>query len=92
MALTDFAVFQGIAATIIKTNLDGSPIQTGIPGYAAPEQVQGNLEFSSDIYAVGMMGIQALTGKHPTKLSEDAETGTKIWRYATPGVFHKAGN
>ena len=84
LALTDFAIFKGIAATIIKTTVDGSLIPTGIPGYAAPEQAQGKPEFISDIYALGMMGIQALTGIHPTKLPEDSKTGAKIWRYATP--------
>jgi len=35
---------------------------TGSPGYAAPEQLLGKSYFSSDIYAVGMIGIQVLTG------------------------------
>ena len=84
LVLTDFAVFQGIVAAVVNTKLDGNLIQMGIPGYAAPEQAQGQCKFSSDIYAVGMMGVQALTGIHPTKLLKDPETGTKIWRYAIP--------
>ena len=34
-------------------------------GYAPTEQCQGKPSICSDIYAVGMIGIQALTGIHP---------------------------
>ncbi|MEA5530213.1 protein kinase [Dolichospermum sp. UHCC 0684] len=52
----------------------------GSPGYAPKEQTQGKPEFSSDIYAVGMIGIQALTGKDPGKLELDSQTEKVIWR------------
>jgi serine/threonine protein kinase len=48
-------------------------------GYVAPEQAAGLLRLSSDIYSVGMIGIQALTGVHPTKLKMQADTGEIIW-------------
>lgn len=37
----------------------------GTPGYISPEQSQGLTGFCSDIYAVGIIGIQALTGINP---------------------------
>ncbi|HIK10521.1 MAG TPA: tetratricopeptide repeat protein [Oscillatoriaceae cyanobacterium M33_DOE_052] len=37
-------------------------IATGTPAYMPLEQFQGNPRFNSDIYALGMMAIQALTG------------------------------
>ena len=35
------------------------------------EQSNGKPKLSSDIYAVGMVGIKALTGKNPTSKSGD---------------------
>ncbi|WP_199246277.1 tetratricopeptide repeat protein [[Phormidium] sp. ETS-05] len=37
-------------------------IATGTPAYMPLEQFQGNPRFNSDIYALGMMAIQAITG------------------------------
>ena len=37
-------------------------------GYAPPEQFEGKLQYSSDIYALGIVGIQALTGADPKQL------------------------
>jgi serine/threonine protein kinase/Flp pilus assembly protein TadD len=55
-------------------------ISIGTQGYTPKEQLGGNPRFSSDIYAVGVIGIQALTGIHPRRLSEDPETGEINWR------------
>jgi serine/threonine protein kinase len=41
---------------------------TGTPAYMPLEQFQGNPKPNSDIYAVGMIAIQALTGVHPREL------------------------
>ncbi len=55
-------------------------ITVGTPGYMPSEQAKGKPKLSSDIYAVGMIGIQALTGLMPEKLQEDPDTGEVIWR------------
>ena len=55
-------------------------IAVGTPGYMPTEQAKGKPKLSSDIYAVGMIGIQALTGLNPEELQEDADTGEIIWR------------
>ncbi|MDE5099321.1 MAG: SUMF1/EgtB/PvdO family nonheme iron enzyme, partial [Trichodesmium sp. St16_bin4-tuft] len=52
----------------------------GTPGYIPSEQSNGKPKLSSDIYAVGMVGIKALTGKDPQSLPTDPKTGNIIWR------------
>ncbi|OLP19103.1 serine/threonine protein kinase [Leptolyngbya sp. 'hensonii'] len=42
----------------------------GTPGYMPSEQSAGNPHCSSDIYAVGMIGLQALTGISPLQLTD----------------------
>ena len=55
----------------------------GTENYMSPETQAGNPKFSSDIYAVGIIGIQALTGLHPKDFPTDPRTGEIIWRFAT---------
>ncbi|HEY9706296.1 MAG TPA: hypothetical protein V6C58_27925, partial [Allocoleopsis sp.] len=54
-------------------------VAIGTRGYAPPEQYAGKPIFSSDIYALGMVAIQALTGIEPHDLEKD-DTGNVIWR------------
>ncbi|MBH8554838.1 CHASE2 domain-containing protein [Nostocaceae cyanobacterium CENA357] len=58
-------------------------VAIGTRGYAPPEQMAGHPRLSSDIYALGMMGIQAVTGIPPQELHPDSETGNIIWRETT---------
>jgi len=51
----------------------------GTIGYAPPEQMMGSPSFYSDIYALGMIGIQALTGVLPLELVEPG-THEIVWR------------
>jgi len=54
-------------------------VNIGTPGYMPAEQAVGKPRLSSDVYAVGMMGIFALTGIEPHQLLDDPETGEVIW-------------
>ncbi|MEG5057092.1 serine/threonine-protein kinase [Microcoleus sp. A2-C5] len=47
--------------------------------YIPPEQAIGSPKFCSDIYAVGIIGIQALTGMRPKQLKVD-NLGNLIWQ------------
>lgn len=47
--------------------------------YIPPEQAIGAPKFCSDIYAVGIIGIQALTGMRPKQLKVD-DLGNLIWQ------------
>lgn len=55
-------------------------VTIGTPGYMPSEQCAGRPTYSSDIYAVGMLAIKALTGFSPTDLPTDPESGEVVWR------------
>jgi serine/threonine-protein kinase len=57
----------------------------GTQGYMPPEQLLGKPRFSSDIYAVGMMALRALTGIDPAKTSfpRDPDTREWLWQHQT---------
>jgi serine/threonine protein kinase, bacterial len=56
-------------------------ISIGTPGYMPLEQAGGTPRSSSDLYALGMICIQAITGQHPTTLTEDDATGELQWQH-----------
>ena len=58
-------------------------IAIGTRGYSPPEQLAGHPGLNSDIYALGMIAIQAATGVRPHQLQQDPTTGTVIWRSLT---------
>ncbi|MDE5098852.1 MAG: bifunctional serine/threonine-protein kinase/formylglycine-generating enzyme family protein [Trichodesmium sp. St16_bin4-tuft] len=79
--LIDFGAVKEI--DILSIDQNGRTILTvavGTPGYMPSEQSNGKPKLSSDIYAVGMVGIKALTGKEPHSLLTDPKTGNVIWR------------
>ena len=82
IALIDFGAVQELAVTKVLNPQGETTIVTtiGTPGYMPSEQSTGKARLSSDIYAVGIIGIQALTGKMPQELEEDPETAEIIWR------------
>jgi serine/threonine protein kinase len=53
-------------------------------GYQAPEQLEGTTCPASDVYAIGMIGIQALTGVHPLLMHPSPETGEIQWQTYFP--------
>lgn len=60
--------------------------QTDLPtpvnnqGYQPIEQTHGLPCFASDVYAIGMIAIQALTGVHPLLLPVDPVTSDVLWQ------------
>ena len=84
IVLIDFGAVKEIKC--LETNTQGqvtSSILIGTNGYMPNEQANGKPKLSSDVYAVGMLGIQALTGILPQNLPEDPVTGEIIWRDQT---------
>lgn len=60
--VTDF----GIARTAEGTSLTASGMMVGTPAYLSPEQVTGHpSDHRADIYALGVMGFEMLTGEPP---------------------------
>jgi formylglycine-generating enzyme required for sulfatase activity len=55
-------------------------VTIGTVGYMPSEQAAGKPKLCSDIYAVGMLGIYALTGIQPHELPKDPNTEEVIWR------------
>ncbi|HEY9829838.1 MAG TPA: serine/threonine-protein kinase [Stenomitos sp.] len=55
-------------------------IRIGTPGYTPTEQDWGKPRPNSDLYALGIVAIQALTGLYPHQFSEDDETGELFWQ------------
>jgi WD40 repeat protein len=81
LVLIDFGAVKQVSTQIIhpegQTTLT---VAVGSPGYMPNEQLSGKPRFCSDIYAVGMLGIQALTGIPACQLPEDPRTSEIIWR------------
>lgn len=84
LVLIDFGAVKKVCAPLITNQHDHSSlihntIAIGTQGYMPTEQVRGKPRLNSDIYALGMIGIQALTGLHPLNFDEDEE-GELIWQ------------
>jgi CHASE2 domain-containing sensor protein/predicted Ser/Thr protein kinase len=80
LVLIDFGAVKLIQPPSEQTEL--ATIAIGTRGYTPPEQFAGHPRLCSDIYALGMIGIQAITGISPQELQPDPETGNVMWRQA----------
>jgi serine/threonine-protein kinase len=79
--LIDFGAVKEVRTQLVnKQGQITSTVIIGTPGYMPLEQQRGKPQLSSDIYAVGIIAIQAITGLLPDKLEEDIKTGEIIWR------------
>lgn len=77
LVLIDFGAVKEF--NLEQSRLFDPTIAMGTRGYMPTEQARGKPRKNSDIYAMGVIGIQALTGKNPTELEEDEE-GEILWR------------
>ena len=85
LVLIDFGAVKQVRAfnTSIQDRQANATVSIGTPGYMSTEQGRGKPRPNSDIYALGMIAIQALTGMFPIDLDEDAETGEILWQKYT---------
>ena len=79
LILIDFGAVKQVSTLVAKnSDTDSRTIGIGTFGYMPGEQALGKPRLSSDIYAVGMIAIQALTGIAPNQFSED-DQGEILW-------------
>lgn len=85
LVLVDFGAVKQIQASELFT--DGGQVKStmaiGTIGYMAPEQQLGHPGFNSDLYSLGVIAIQALTGITAFELRMryvDRDTGEINWR------------
>lgn len=79
--LIDFGAVKQVGTSLIDaTDKQMVTISIGTQGYVPVEQLSGSPRFNSDIYAVGMVGIQILTGIRPHLLEREVQRNEIIWR------------
>ena len=92
IVLIDFGAVKQISTQVVNAQGETSfTVAIGTFGYMPSEQASCNPQLSSDVYAVGMIGIQALTGIFPNKLQKDSQTNEIIWRHQAQ-ISHKLGD
>ena len=98
LVLIDFgSIKQVISPELIVTqqNQVKTTVVVGTEGYMPPQQKQGNVFPSSDLYAIGMIGIEAATGIGAIDLQmqySDPLTGEFIWRHLAPQISDHLAN
>jgi eukaryotic-like serine/threonine-protein kinase len=80
LVLIDFGAVKNIENSINEENSASLSIPVYTSGYAASEQCLGKPKYNSDIYSLGVIAIQALTGVRPSQLTQDPDTGELVWR------------
>jgi serine/threonine protein kinase len=81
--LIDFGAVKQVTSQVADENtMAPHTVIVGTPGYMPGEQLRGSPRMSSDVFAVGMIAIYALTGLNPAlgQVPEDEQTAEIIWR------------
>ena len=87
LVLIDFGAVKQVSTQVINSQEQTAfTIGIGTKGYAPREQCLGYPQYSSDIYAVGMIGIFALTGIHPHELPLDENQEVEWINKATTSI------
>jgi serine/threonine protein kinase len=82
LVLTDFGVAKKINNDVSMTQ---AGLTVGSPAYSSPEQAQGKeLDASSDIYSVGVMFLEMLTGANPFKADTFVDTAIRHIQMGIP--------
>lgn len=85
LVLIDFGAVKEIRTQIAPADQSvGYTVGIGTQGYMPGEQLSGRPRLNSDIYAVGMIGLKALTGVEPMQLPFDEQTAELQWRSLAP--------
>ncbi|MFN6569146.1 bifunctional serine/threonine-protein kinase/formylglycine-generating enzyme family protein [Dendronalium sp. ChiSLP03b] len=81
IVLIDFGAVKEVNTLMVNAQGQTSvSVTIGTAGYMPSEQAAGQPKLCSDVYAVGMLGIYAVTGLQPHELPKDPTNGEIIWR------------
>jgi len=85
LVLIDFGAAHPIRPTpahqsVIPVPRSNIPLTTRPLGYIPAEQLRGQAYPNSDLYALGMIAIQCLTGLNPAQLPAAPDTGEVSWQ------------
>ena len=83
LILIDFGAIKQVRNQQMLHGQNTMTVAIGTPGYMPIEQASGNPRASSDMYGLGAIGIQALTGVNPYDLHPDDRTGELKWEHLT---------
>jgi serine/threonine protein kinase, bacterial len=83
LILIDFGAIKQVRNQPMPAGQQTMTVAIGTPGYMPLEQASGNPRPSSDLYSLGTIGIQALTGVNPYNLPTDDNTGELNWEQLT---------
>jgi len=98
--VTDFGVAKALSSSTGESNITSLGVALGTPAYMAPEQAVAdpNIDHRADIYALGAMGYEVLTGEPPfqgpnpqsilSKHVTEAATPVTQYRSAVPDVLN----
>ena len=88
IVLIDFGTVKEVGTVVMgagRANSSNQSVVAGTHGYMPPEQLRGRPRPNSDLYALGLTAIYALTGQAPTEIPEDPETGRVLWHSEIEG-------
>ncbi|NET61606.1 MAG: serine/threonine protein kinase [Symploca sp. SIO2E6] len=77
LVLIDFGSVKKFTSVVERQGI--GTVMAGTPGYMPDEQAAGQPRFASDVYAVGMIGLECLTGSNPLSFSKSYSTGQIEW-------------
>src|SRR4028118_865368 len=83
IAVIDFGAVRGISNLAIQGGQITQTRVIGTEGYMPAEQWKNQPRFNSDIYAVGIIGIQAIAGLDIEDFFNHQRTGELVWHYST---------
>lgn len=74
--VTDFGVSKAISAAMPQSGYTSAGMAIGTPAYMAPEQIAADpaADHRMDLYALGLLGYELLTGKVPFKEASPQQT------------------
>ncbi|MDZ8053350.1 MAG: protein kinase domain-containing protein [Aulosira sp. ZfuVER01] len=82
LVLVDFGAVKQIRTHLVASAAQPTAtVVIGTPGYMPTEQGQGKPRPNSDMYSLGIIAIQAITGVTATALQEDPNTGELLWQH-----------